>query len=147
MDEHCSKRFLADADSHSYSGRLKYLTLCRSVVVSHRKQWRQHWHGALDGKSGSPTQNWVELEDEGWDGLVDAVERLRANPARAERIADNGVRTLRDRSVATFPSRSDPLAESHALCTGTSRQQASRATGDVCLRRVSLSLPHWLLRR
>ncbi|GAA6049521.1 hypothetical protein JCM3770_000828 [Rhodotorula araucariae] len=97
MEDHCKKRFLADADSHSYSGRLKYLFLCRSVVVSHRKRWRQHWHGALDGRAGSPTQNWVELEHENWDGLVGAVEDLRKDESRAEEIAENAVRAFRDR--------------------------------------------------
>ncbi|BGP36595.1 hypothetical protein JCM10449v2_000496 [Rhodotorula kratochvilovae] len=97
MEDHCKKRFLADADSHSYSGRLKYLFLCRSVVVSHRKRWRQHWHGALDGRAGSPTQNWVELEHENWDGLVEAVQGLRMDEGHAEEVAQNAVRALRDR--------------------------------------------------
>lgn len=105
MEQHCGKRFLADADSHSYSGRLKYLMLCRSVVVSHRKQWRQSWHGALDGRPGSPTQNFIELGAESWDGLVEAVDDLRARPSYAEAIAENAVRALRDRCVAFRPRR------------------------------------------
>ncbi|GAA5856217.1 hypothetical protein JCM8547_000826 [Rhodosporidiobolus lusitaniae] len=97
MEDHCRKKFLADADSHSYSGRLKYLLLCRSVVVTHRKKWVQHFHGALDSRPGSPTQNWVELSDGGWTRLGPAMEKLIADPEEAERIAENAVRTMRDR--------------------------------------------------
>ncbi|GAA5856218.1 hypothetical protein JCM8547_000827 [Rhodosporidiobolus lusitaniae] len=97
MEDHCRKKFLADVDSHSYSGRLKYILLCRSVVVSHNKRWIQHFHGALDGKKGSPTQNWVELEEENWKGLEGEMERLIADEADSERIAQNGIESLRDR--------------------------------------------------
>ncbi|BGP12628.1 hypothetical protein JCM10213_008766 [Rhodosporidiobolus nylandii] len=97
MEDHCTRKFLASADSHSYSGRLKYLLLCRSVIVSHKKRWMQHFHPALDGRDGSPTQNWVELKEESWAGLEEAMEGLIAEPARAEMIAENAVRSMRDR--------------------------------------------------
>ncbi|GAA5919187.1 hypothetical protein JCM1841_002492 [Sporobolomyces salmonicolor] len=118
MEEHCRRQFLASADSHSYSGRLKYLLLCRSVVVTHRKRWKQHFHGALDGREGSPTQNWVEMEHENWDGLSESLERLLQDSEWAERIAENAQRTMRDRyltpaSVACYWRRI--LAEYAAL--------------------------------
>ncbi|KAM0793379.1 hypothetical protein ACM66B_000834 [Microbotryomycetes sp. NB124-2] len=98
MEDHCRHRFLASVEGNSaYSGRLKYLALCRSVTVSHKMQWTQHFHGALDSNSNSPNQNIVVLKDKGWSDLAQVMDDLTTDQAKAQRIADNSVRTLRDR--------------------------------------------------
>lgn len=68
--------------------------------MTHRKKWIQHFHGALDGREDSPTQNWVELKgEEGneWEGLEGAMDRLIGDDEYAQRIAENAVRSMRDR--------------------------------------------------
>jgi hypothetical protein len=36
MPEHCHHKYLAHTEGNSYSGRLKYLQSCRSIVVTHK---------------------------------------------------------------------------------------------------------------
>ena len=49
MWDHCSHQFLAHVEGRdAYSGRIKYLLNCRSVVVAHRIEWNQQFHAALD---------------------------------------------------------------------------------------------------
>ena len=82
------------------SGRLKYLlqvreavgvvshtprltlncSQCRSVVVSHKMKWLQHFHTALDADPNSPDQNIVELQGPGW-GEVTLSRPSLAYPA------------------------------------------------------------------
>ncbi|KAK4055283.1 hypothetical protein OIV83_000566 [Microbotryomycetes sp. JL201] len=98
MDDHCKYRYLASAEGNSaYSGRLKYLALCHSVVISHKMQWTQHFHNALNSDPASPNQNIVILKDKGWKDLPQVMDELISDQARAQQIADNAVRTLRDR--------------------------------------------------
>jgi hypothetical protein len=40
-EEHCQFRFLAHAEGLGASGRLKYLTQCRSVIVTHKWEFIQ----------------------------------------------------------------------------------------------------------
>ncbi|KAH8145906.1 uncharacterized protein LAJ45_10048 [Morchella importuna] len=94
MPDHCGYKFVAHTEGASYSGRLKYLQNCRSVVVAHRLQWIQHHHPLL--VSEGPEQNFVEVDDE-FVGLEAAMEELLADDARAERIAGNAVRVFRER--------------------------------------------------
>ncbi|KAK4057562.1 hypothetical protein OIO90_001207 [Microbotryomycetes sp. JL221] len=98
MEDHCKYKFLASVEGNSaYSGRLKYLALCRSVVVSHKMRWAQHFHGALDSDPTSPHQNIVILEGNDFDNLPQTMEGLVRDSKRAQLIADNSARTLRDR--------------------------------------------------
>jgi hypothetical protein len=94
MDQHCEYKFLAHTEGVSYSGRLKYLQNCRSVVVAHKLDWIQHHHPLM--KSSGPEQNYVEV-DRDWQTLEDAITKLRENDAEAEQIAERMVTTFRDR--------------------------------------------------
>lgn len=97
MEEHCRYMFLAHAEGRSWSGRGKYLLNCRSVFVSHALVWREAHHAALVPLgSGSPDANYVEVARD-FSDLEAKIEFLLDHPDVAERIADNAVRTFRDR--------------------------------------------------
>ncbi|KAK3217592.1 hypothetical protein GRF29_1g3558068 [Pseudopithomyces chartarum] len=92
--DQCSYMFIAHAEGRSYSGALKYRQLCRSVIVSHKLQWIQHYHYLL--LATGPKQNYVEVERDFTD-LSSTMDDLLAHPEKAKRIADNSVKTFRER--------------------------------------------------
>ncbi|KAF2477315.1 uncharacterized protein BDR25DRAFT_300282 [Lindgomyces ingoldianus] len=92
--DQCNYMFIAHAEGRSYSGALKYRQLCRSVVVSHKLQWIQHYHYLL--KSNGTNQNFVEVERD-FSDLNSAMKDLLAHPEKAKRIADNSVQVFRER--------------------------------------------------
>ncbi|KAJ9192184.1 CAZyme family GT90 [Paecilomyces variotii] len=94
MEDHCHYMFIAHVEGRSYSASLKYRQACRSVVVAHKLQYIQHHHYLL--VSSGPNQNFVEVERNFTD-LAEKIDPLVANPALAERIADNSVKTFRER--------------------------------------------------
>lgn len=102
MEEHCRYMFLAHTEGRSFSGRGKYLLNCRSVVVSHKLVWREAHHVAL--VASGPEANYVEVERD-FSDLDRKISFLIDNPEIAEQIADNAVRTFRDRYLT-------PAAES-----------------------------------
>ncbi|KAI9926492.1 hypothetical protein ASPWEDRAFT_118903 [Aspergillus wentii DTO 134E9] len=102
MEEHCRYMFLAHAEGRSFSGRGKYLLNCRSVVISHKLVWREAHHAAL--VSSGADANYVEVERD-FSDLSRKMEFLIDNPETAERIANNAVKTFRDRYLT-------PAAES-----------------------------------
>ncbi|KAI5477697.1 hypothetical protein MNV49_005980 [Pseudohyphozyma bogoriensis] len=85
----------------AYSGRLKYLLNCRSVVIAPRLNYYQHFHDALDSDPESPNQNIVMLSESppSWDSLPATMDNLLANMTRAELIADNAWRTMGGRNA------------------------------------------------
>ena len=90
----CRWMFLADAKGESWSGGSKYKHNCHSVYVSHPLAWREIYTGVME--DSGPGQNWVSVRDD-WSNLEETMQELIADPAKAKRIADNSVRTLRDR--------------------------------------------------
>lgn len=119
--DHCQHKFLIHTEGNSYSGRSKYLFSCNSVVVAHPLEWTQHFHPALNNLTSSPNQNYVQLPGPHFTGLEETAKELqraddgsRVGYGRSRRslldrvlgnakmqspqaIADNAVRTLRDR--------------------------------------------------
>lgn len=102
MEDHCKYMFVAHTEGRSFSGRGKYLQNCRSVFVAHKLEWREAHHGALE--SSGPNANYVEVERD-FSDLENKMENLLAHPDQAKKIADNSVRTFRDRYLT-------PAAES-----------------------------------
>ena len=94
MPEHCGYKFVAQTEGNTYSGRLKYLQSCRSVIISHKLEWIQH-HYHLMKNSGSD-QNFVEVERD-WSDLRTKMQWLLSHDQEAERIADNNVKMFRER--------------------------------------------------
>lgn len=102
MEEYCRYMFLAHTEGRSFSGRGKYFLNCRSVLVSHNLEWLEAHHGAFI--SSGPDANFVEVERD-FSDLDKKMGFLIDNPETAERIAENSVRTFRDRYLT-------PAAES-----------------------------------
>ncbi|CAI7650745.1 unnamed protein product [Penicillium manginii] len=94
MPEFCDYKYLAQTEENTNSGHLKYLQMCRSVIVSHKLDWIQH-HSHLLRSSGSQ-QNFVEV-DRDWSNLEKRMKWLRKHDKDAQRIADNSVETFRER--------------------------------------------------
>ncbi|KAL9067675.1 MAG: hypothetical protein Q9161_006757 [Pseudevernia consocians] len=90
----CRWMFVADVKGESWSGGAKYKHNCYSVFVSHKLAWREVYTGAM--VDSGPAQNWVFVRDD-WSNLEETLQGLLADPAKAKKIADNSVRTLRDR--------------------------------------------------
>ena len=64
------------------------------MVVIHKLQWIQHHHYLLVSKG--PNQNFVEVERD-FSDLEAVMDHLTTHPEEARRIADNSVRTFRER--------------------------------------------------
>lgn len=64
------------------------------MIIAHKLQYIQHHHYLLS--SHGPTQNYVEVERDFTD-LPAKMARLLANSTESQRIADNSVRTFRER--------------------------------------------------
>ncbi|KAL1963953.1 hypothetical protein VTN77DRAFT_7628 [Rasamsonia byssochlamydoides] len=94
MEDHCNYMFIAHVEGRSYSASLKYRQACRSVIVAHKLQFIQHHHYLL--VSSGPHQNFVEVERNFTD-LAEKMDALISNPEMAERIANNSVKTFRER--------------------------------------------------
>lgn len=94
MPEHCQYKYLAHTEGNSYSGRLKYLQSCKSVVVAHKMDWIQHHHPLM--QSNGPEQNYIEVE-RNYDDLAEKMAWLEAHDEDAQRIASNSVKTFRER--------------------------------------------------
>lgn len=92
--DQCNYMFIAHAEGRSYSGSLKYRQFCRSVIVSHKLQWIQHYHYLF--RSNGSNQNFVEVERD-FSDLSSAMEDLLDHPEKARRIADNSVQVFRER--------------------------------------------------
>ncbi|KIW67558.1 hypothetical protein PV04_06802 [Phialophora macrospora] len=93
MAEHCQYKYLAHTEGNSYSGRLKYLQACRSVVVAHTMDWIQHHHPLM--RSSGPQQNYLQVS-RSFDDLEEKISWLEAHDAEAQRIAANSVKTFRE---------------------------------------------------
>ncbi|RHZ52986.1 uncharacterized protein CDV56_102424 [Aspergillus thermomutatus] len=94
MEDHCRYMFIGHVEGRAYSASLKYRQACRSVVVAHKLQYIQHHHYLL--VSSGPEQNYVEVERD-FSDLPKRMDELLKNLEKAERIADNNVKTFRER--------------------------------------------------
>ena len=94
MDEHCRYKFLAHTEGNSYSGRLKYLQLCKSVIIAHPMQWVTHFSHLM--KKEGADQNYLEVSLD-WSDLESKIRHLLEWESLGERIASNSVKTFRER--------------------------------------------------
>ncbi|WVQ79560.1 hypothetical protein IAT38_001659 [Cryptococcus sp. DSM 104549] len=95
--EHCEFAYLAHVEGWAYSGRLKYLQQCRSVVVAHPLKYIQHYHHLLNGREGDPHQNYVEVPLPLEENLPAVMEKLLLpeNEEMVQRIAENSWEDMR----------------------------------------------------
>jgi hypothetical protein len=154
--EHCDYRFLAQVEGMSrlltleiveltrkraltgwgYSGRLKYLQMCRSVIVSHPMRYIQHFHHLFNTNDRSPQQNMVEVPLPLEKHLAGVMQSLIDDDERAERIASNSWSYMRQRYLT-------PAAK------WVRGRNAARSQADLddALQQLLLSLRHPSLRR
>lgn len=97
MQESCQYKYLIYTEGVTYSGRLRYLQLCRSVIISTPIRWQTHLSPFM--ASSGPNQN-VVLVNEDWSDLEATISRLQDNPLEAERIANNTIGTFKERYAA-----------------------------------------------
>lgn len=128
MEDHCRYKFHAYPEGNTYSGRVRYLQNCAVVIVTHEQRWIQHYTHLWNGEWGHPDQNIVyvpkPLDDDpekgilvhvqdsdkmvrnrAWERLPEVMDKLLKDDAMAQRIANNVLKTFRDRYVtpATAP--------------------------------------------
>jgi hypothetical protein len=87
------KRLISET-GHTYSGRGKYLLNCASVSIVHTPEWIEpHTHLFVNSTS---SQNVVEVKRD-WSDLDSKLRHLIRNPSEAQAIAENSIKTFRDR--------------------------------------------------
>lgn len=95
MEKHCSWQFLAHTEGNSWSGRLRNLVNCNSAIIIHGPlQWVAHFYPIL--KSEGPEQNYIATKND-WSDLEEKMDHFLAHQEEAEKIAEQGRRTFRDR--------------------------------------------------
>lgn len=94
IEDHCKYQFLVNTEGRAWSGRLKYIQNCRSVIVAHKMEWIVP-HEYLMVASGTD-QNFIEVERD-FSDLKEKMDYFMAHPDEAARIADNSASTFRDR--------------------------------------------------
>ncbi|KAF2105982.1 glycosyl transferase family 90-domain-containing protein [Lophiotrema nucula] len=86
LRDFCGYKFTVQTEGTSYSGRLKYLQLCRSALITHPLEW-QEFHTHLMRLAG-PDINFIEAS-ENFGNLESAMEYYRQHDNEAEEIARN----------------------------------------------------------
>ncbi|KAK5708089.1 hypothetical protein LTR97_000629 [Elasticomyces elasticus] len=96
MQEHCEYMFTAQTEGNTYSGRLKYLLNCHSVLLAHDMNFIEHFHHLL--QASGPEQNYVKLKRD-FSDLQRQMSKLGkpANMPATKSIADNALKTFRER--------------------------------------------------
>ncbi|KAK0543074.1 hypothetical protein OC845_006307 [Tilletia horrida] len=118
MVDHCKYKFHGFAEGNTYSGRIRYLQHCRSVIVTHEPRWIQHNTHLYNANTSSPDQNIVFVPpahegtkgtpvkdddnapvryDTTWIRLPEVMDELIRDDAKAKRIADNQWSFFRER--------------------------------------------------
>jgi hypothetical protein len=97
MAQHCQYRYLVHTEGNSYSGRLKYLQNCESVLIAHKLVWVQHTQHLM--KSYGPDQNFVEVARD-FSDLESTMKELQRDEKKAKRIAENSRKIFRDRYLS-----------------------------------------------
>lgn len=94
MEEMCRSMFVVHTEGRSWSGRLKYLLNCNSVPIIHELDWTAHYYHLL--VPNGPDQNYIPVKRD-FSDLAKKVEWFLDHPTDLQRIADNSVRTFRER--------------------------------------------------
>lgn len=96
MEDHCMYMFVAQTEGNTYSGRLKYLLNCQSVLVSHKLRFIEHYHHLMIPHG--PEQNFIQVERDFSDLEKTITEYLKPeNIFDTERISQNAKSTFADR--------------------------------------------------
>jgi hypothetical protein len=91
LRDFCGYKYTVQTEGTSYSGRLKYLQLCRSALITHPLEWEE-FHTHLMRLAGSDV-NFIEASAN-FTNLEAAMNYYRDNDADAEKIARNSYETF-----------------------------------------------------
>lgn len=97
MEDHCGYMFALMTEGNTYSGRLKFLLNCHSVVVSHELKWIEHFHHLL--RSSGPEQNYVKVRRD-FSDLPRTIKEMLHAPTlqdKGQSIATNARKVFGDR--------------------------------------------------
>jgi hypothetical protein len=96
MEDHCGYMFAAQTEGNTYSGRLKFLLNCNSVVLAHDMKFIEHFHHLL--QPSGPDQNYVKLKRD-FSDLQTTMRTFRTGSGiiDAMTIAGNARSTFRER--------------------------------------------------
>ncbi len=120
MEDHCKWKFQGFPEGNTYSGRLRYLQNCKTVIVTHPPRWIQHWTHLYNSDWNSPDQNIVyvppalgdaqgvivhdeggkEFFDRTWERLNEVMEALLSDDDKARSIAENQWNYFRNRYIS-----------------------------------------------
>lgn len=96
IEDYCRYAFIVHTEGRSWSGRLKYILNCDSVPIVHDLDWAA-WYYHLLVPEG-PGQNHIRVKRDHSDLAKKIKHYTRsAELAEAQTVADNAVRTFRDR--------------------------------------------------
>ncbi|KAI9698837.1 MAG: hypothetical protein M1820_007344 [Bogoriella megaspora] len=93
ISEHCDYQYLIQTEGNTYSGRLKYILNCASVVLLRPPHWIETFTHLLQPRGSS--QNVVEVD--GFVNLPETMSSLLEDPKKAEQIATNAKDTFADK--------------------------------------------------
>ena len=119
MEDHCKWKFQGFPEGNTYSGRLRYLQNCKTVIVTHPPRWIQHWTHLYNADWNSNEQNIVyvpraigdatgvvvhdgdkEFLDRTWERLNEVMEALIKDDDKARSIAENQWNYFRNRYIS-----------------------------------------------
>ncbi|EME38739.1 hypothetical protein DOTSEDRAFT_75476 [Dothistroma septosporum NZE10] len=94
VGEWCRYAMTVHTEGVSYSGRMKWLTNCNSLIFFHEREWDMYYYHLLE--ASGPNQNYVAVKRD-WSDLEEKVLYYLDHPEEAERIIANNMATFRDR--------------------------------------------------
>lgn len=94
VDEFCKYAMTVYTEGVTYSGRLKFLMNCKSLLFVHDLDWSTHYSHLLV-KDG-PEQNYVAVQRD-WSDLESKVRYYLDHPDEAEKVINNFIATFRSR--------------------------------------------------
>lgn len=83
--KHCNYKFLLHTGGASYSGRLKFLTMCGSAIIFPQDPWQEFWYPLLQNGSNIYFTEAITPENKGLP-ILDALEHLQSNESLAAHI-------------------------------------------------------------
>lgn len=93
-DQFCKYAMTVYTEGVTYSGRLKFLMNCQSLLLVHEPEYATHYSHLL--QATGPQQNYVLVKRD-WSDLEEKVKHYLAHPAEAETIIENSLRTFRSK--------------------------------------------------
>jgi hypothetical protein len=96
VDEFCKYAMTVYTEGVTYSGRLKFLMNCDSLLFAHDAAYQTHYSHLL--KRDGPQQNYIAVKRD-WSDLEDKVNHYLTHPEEAETIVANSLQTFRSRYI------------------------------------------------